>query len=47
MQYAVVTTKLHENLDILVSMYSWNPNFDDGSKKYMGIIVMEILFPIY
>jgi hypothetical protein len=37
----------HENHDILVLMDSWNPNFDDGCKKYMGILVMEIIFPIY
>jgi hypothetical protein len=28
-------------------MDSWKPNFDYGFKKYMGIIVMEILILIY
>jgi hypothetical protein len=40
-------TKLHENLDILVPMDFWSLNFDDGSMKYMGILVMKILIPIY
>jgi hypothetical protein len=39
--------QLHENLKILVLMDSWRPNFNGGSKKYMGILVMEILFSIY
>jgi hypothetical protein len=39
--------EIHENLDILIPMDSWNPNFDNGSKKYMGILVMEILILIY
>jgi hypothetical protein len=34
--------KLHENLDIVILMNSWSPNFDDGSKNYMGIFVMEM-----
>jgi hypothetical protein len=38
--------KLHENPDILIPMDLWNPNFDNVSKKYMGILVMEILIPI-
>ncbi len=37
------TTKLHENLDILIPMDLWSPNFNGGCKKYMGIFVMEIL----
>jgi len=38
---------LHENFDIIVPMDSWNPNFHSGSRKNMGIFVMNILFPIY
>jgi hypothetical protein len=38
--------ELHENLDKLISMDSWNLNFDSGSKKYMGILVMEISISI-
>jgi hypothetical protein len=34
--------ELHENLDILVPMDSWNPNFNDGSKS-----IREILISIY
>jgi hypothetical protein len=43
----MMATKLDENPDILVPMDSWSLNFDDGSKKCMGIRVMEILIPIY
>jgi hypothetical protein len=39
--------KLHENIDILVPMDSWNPNFDNGSRKYIGSFIMEIIFSIY
>jgi hypothetical protein len=39
--------ELHENPNIIVPMDSWSLNFNNGSKKYMGIIVMEILFPTY
>jgi hypothetical protein len=42
-----VMAKLHENPKNLIPMDSWSPNFHDGSKKYMGIVVMEILIPIY
>jgi hypothetical protein len=39
--------KLRENLNILIPMDLWNPNFDSGSTKYIGILVMEILILIY
>jgi hypothetical protein len=35
------------NLDILIPMDSWRPNFDNGSKKYMGSLLMEIIIVIY
>ncbi len=38
--------KITQILDILLSMDSWNLTFDGGFKKFMGIVVMEILFPI-
>jgi len=34
-------------LNILVAMDWWSPNFDDRLKTFMGILVMEIIFPIY
>jgi hypothetical protein len=39
--------ELHENLDILVLLDSWSFNFDNRPRMYMGILIMEILFPIY
>jgi hypothetical protein len=39
--------ELHENLNILVPMDSWNLNFDGGLKTYLGIFVMQTLIPIY
>jgi hypothetical protein len=39
--------ELHENLDILVTMNSWSLNFHSGSRKYMKILIIEIMFPIY
>jgi hypothetical protein len=43
----MVMMELHENPNILISMDSWNLNFDSGFRKYMGILIMEFLFPIY
>jgi hypothetical protein len=43
----MVMVELHENRNILIPMDSWNLNFDNGFRKYMGILVMELLFPIY
>jgi hypothetical protein len=39
--------ELHENPNILILMDSWSFHFDNGSKKYMGIFVVEVLFWIY
>ncbi len=39
--------ELHENPDILILMDLWSPNFNDGSGKYMRILVMKFLIPIY
>jgi len=33
--------ELHENPNNLILMDFWNPNFDNASKKYMGILVKE------
>jgi hypothetical protein len=40
-------TKPHENSNILDLMDSSNLNFDDGSRKYVGVFVMQILISIY
>jgi hypothetical protein len=42
-----MTAELHEDPDILLQWIRKNVNFNGGSRKYMGILVMEIIIIIY